>query len=38
MMDLYKDGHVRGFVNFFFEKFSSETIDWIYTKFHKDVP
>ena len=47
MIDFYKDNHVRAcvhtcvfaFVNFFFEKnFSSETIDWTFTKFHSSVP
>ena len=47
MIDLYKDNHVPAcmhacvcaFVNFFFKKkFSSETIDWIFTKFHSSVP
>ena len=42
MIDLYKDNHVRAclcaFVNFFFKKnFSSETIDWTFTKFHSSV-
>ena len=32
MIDLYKDNHVRAFVNFFLKNFS-ETIDWIFTKF-----
>ena len=39
MIDLYKDNHVHAcmcaFVNFFF---SSETIDWTFTKFHSSVP
>ena len=34
MIDLYKDNHVRPFANVF----SSETIDWIFTKFHRNVP
>ena len=42
MIDLYKDNHVHAcvcacvceFVNFFF---SSETIDWTFTKFHSSV-
>ena len=47
MIDLYKDNHVRAcmrafvcaFVNFFFKKkFSSETIDWTFTKFDSSVP
>ena len=43
MIDLYKDNHVHAwvcaFVNFFFKKnFSSETIDWTFTKFHSSVP
>ena len=43
MVDLYKDNHVRAcvceFVNFFFKKnFSSESIDWTFTKFHSIVP
>ena len=47
MIDLYKDNHVHAcmcacvcaFVNFFFKKkFSSETIDWTFTKFHRSVP
>ena len=32
---------MRAFVNFFFfslKNFSSETMDWIFTKFHKNVP
>ena len=29
---------VRASVNFFFKNFSSETIDWILTKFHRNVP
>ena len=45
MIDLYKDNYVRAcmcvcaVVNFFFKKnFSSETIDWTFTKFHTSVP
>ena len=43
MIDLYKYNHVRAymraFVNFFFKKnFSSETIDWTFTRFHSSVP
>ena len=47
MIDLYKDNYVRAcvcacvcaFVNFFFKKkFSSETIDWTFTKFPSSVP
>ena len=38
MIDLYKDNHVRSFVNFFLKNFSSETIDWSFTKFHRHVP
>ena len=43
MTDLYKDNHVHvcvcAFVNFFFKKnFSSENIDWTFTKFHSSVP
>ena len=47
MIDLYKDNcvlacvrvFVSAFVNFFFKKnFSSETIDWTFTKFHSSVP
>ena len=46
MIDLYKDNHVRAcvracvcaFVNFFFKKRPSETIDWTFTKFHSSVP
>ena len=45
MIDLYKDNHVLAcvracvcaFVNFFFEKNLSETIDWTFTKFHSSV-
>ena len=37
LIDLYKDNHVRVFVNFFFKNFS-ETTDWIFTKFHRNVP
>ena len=37
-----KDSHVRAcvcaFVNFFFKKNFSETIDWTFTKFHSGVP
>ena len=29
---------VCAFVNFFFKKNSSETIDWTFTKFHRSVP
>ena len=46
MIDLYKDNHVHAcvcacvcaFINFFFKKTSSETIDWAFTKFHSSVP
>ena len=39
MIDLYKDNHVYLIVYFFFKKnFSSETIDWTFTKFHSSVP
>ena len=39
MINLYKEHHVRASVNVLFKKnFSSETIDWIFTKFHRDVP
>ena len=47
MIDLYKDNHVCAcvracvcaFVNFSSKKkFSSETIDWTFTKFHSTVP
>ena len=42
MIDLYKDNRVRAcvcaFVYFFFKKnFSSEAIDWTFTKFHGSV-
>ena len=33
-MDLYRDKPVCAFVNFF----SSENIDWIFTKFQRNVP
>ena len=29
---------VRTSTNFFFENFSSETIDWTFTKIHRNVP
>ena len=47
IVDLYNDNDVLAcmcacvcaFVNFFFKKnFSSETIDWTFTKFHSSVP
>ena len=45
MIDLYKDNDVRAclracvceFVNFFFKKNFSESIDWTFTKFHSSV-
>ena len=37
IINLDKDYRVRILVNFFFENFS-ETIDWIFTKFHRIVP
>ena len=46
MIDLYKDNHVGAcvracmcaFVNFFFKKNFSETIEWTFIKFHISVP
>ena len=38
MIDLYKDNHMRVYVLFTLKNFSSETIDWIFTRFHRNVP
>ena len=40
MIDLYYDNHVHACVRLltFSLKNFSETIDWIFTKFHRNVP
>ena len=33
-----QDNHVHAFVTFSLKNFSSESIDWIFAKFHRNVP